>query len=152
LRDSSNARGAAFAGRRRAVIGIDNLNSYYDPRLKHARLGELARDPGFRFEKVDIADRGDMKRLFFVTRLFGGRSSRGTSGCAPLAGRSHAYTDSNLTGFINILEGCRHTGCRHLLYASSSSVYGANTRAPSEPPTMSIIRSVSTARPRRQTS
>jgi UDP-glucuronate 4-epimerase len=112
------------------VIGIDNLNSYYDPRLKQARLGELARYPGFRFERIDLADRNEVKRLF---------STHGFSQVVHLGAQAgvrhslvdpYAYADSNLMGFLNVLEGCRHTGCQHLLYASSSSVYGANTRVP----------------------
>jgi UDP-glucuronate 4-epimerase len=113
-----------------AVVGVDNLNSYYDPRLKQARLNELARHPGFRFEKVELADRSEVKRLF---------STGGFSQVVHLAAQAgvrhslvdpYAYGDSNLMGFLNVLEGCRHTGCQHLLYASSSSVYGANTRVP----------------------
>ena len=112
------------------VIGIDNLNSYYDPSLKQARLGELARYPEFRFEKIDIADRSDVKRLFSEHRFAEVVHLAAQAGVRHSLVDPHAYTDSNLTGFINILEGCRHTGCRHLVYASSSSVYGANTRAP----------------------
>jgi UDP-glucuronate 4-epimerase len=112
------------------VTGVDNLNSYYDPRLKQARLNELARYPAFRFEKVELADRNEVKRLF---------SGSGFSQVVHLAAQAgvrhslvdpYAYADSNLMGFLNILEGCRHGGCQHLLYASSSSVYGANTRVP----------------------
>ena len=114
----------------RQVVGLDNLNDYYDPKLKEARLAELSKLKGFHFVKLDLADRAGMAALFkdhrfpYVVHL------------AAQAGVRHslvdpfAYVDANLVGFTNILEGCRHHGCRHLLYASSSSVYGANTRMP----------------------
>ena len=114
----------------RKVVAIDNLNAYYDPKLKGARLAELAKFDGFRFIKLDLADRAGMSALFkehrfpFVVHL------------AAQAGVRHslvdpyAYLDSNLVGFTNILEGCRHNGCRHLVFASSSSVYGSNTHMP----------------------
>ena len=112
------------------VVGIDNLNDYYDPKLKEARLEQLAAHPKFRFEKLDVADREGMADLF--TRL----RPRRVVHLAAQAGvrysllHPHAYTDSNVTGFLNILEGCRHNGVEHLVFASSSSVYGANTRQP----------------------
>ena len=112
------------------VVGVDNLNSYYDPRLKQARLNELARHPGFRFEKVELADRDDMKRLFAAGEFSQVVHLAAQAGVRHSLVDPHAYADANLVGFLNILEGCRHTGCRHLLYASSSSVYGANTRVP----------------------
>jgi UDP-glucuronate 4-epimerase len=114
----------------RQVVGLDNMSAYYDPKLKEARLAELSKLKGFQFVKLDLADRAGMAALFkehrfpFVVHL------------AAQAGVRHslvdpfAYVDANLVGFTNILEGCRHNGCRHLLYASSSSVYGANTRMP----------------------
>jgi UDP-glucuronate 4-epimerase len=114
----------------RNVVGLDNVNSYYDPTLKEARLAELAAFPAFHFVRLDLADRPAMEALFaehgFPTVVH----------LAAQAGVRHslvdpyAYVDANLQGFINVLEGCRHHGCEHLLYASSSSVYGANTRLP----------------------
>jgi len=112
------------------VVGIDNLNAYYDPRLKEARVRELAASPNFRFEKIDLADRQAIAALF---------STHGFGEVVHLAAQAgvrhslvdpHAYADANLSGFLNVLEGCRHNRCRHLIYASSSSVYGANTRVP----------------------
>jgi len=112
------------------VIGLDNLNGYYDVGLKQARLAELSGSPRFGFERLDIADREAM------ARLFAGRGFAYVIHLAAQAGVRHSiaephdYGAANLVGFLNVLEGCRHGGCRHLLYASSSSVYGANTRTP----------------------
>jgi UDP-glucuronate 4-epimerase len=114
----------------RAVIGIDNLNAYYDPALKQARLAELAKDPAFTFVKLDLADRAG------VAALFAQHGFRSVVHLAAQAGvrhslvDPHAYADANITGFLNVLEGCRHAKARHLVYASSSSVYGANTQMP----------------------
>jgi UDP-glucuronate 4-epimerase len=114
----------------RTVIGIDNLNAYYDPALKEARLAELAKLPNFRFIKIDIADRSKMGALFaehqfpYVVHL------AAQAGVRYSLVDPHAYIAANIVGFTNVLEGCRHNGCRHLLFASSSSVYGANTRLP----------------------
>jgi len=114
----------------RDVVGIDNLNSYYDPSLKSARLVELTAFPSFRFEKLDVADREGIAALFdtylfpYVVHL------AAQAGVRYSLTNPHAYVDANLVGFINVLEGCRHNACRHLVYASSSSVYGANTRLP----------------------
>jgi len=114
----------------RAVVGLDNMNAYYDPKLKDARRAELEKLKGFRFAKLDLADRAGMAALFaehhfaYVVHL-GAQAGVRHSLVDP-----YAYVDSNLTGFTNVLEGCRHNGCRHLLFASSSSVYGANTRVP----------------------
>ncbi len=114
----------------RAVVGIDNLNSYYDPALKQARLAELARHEAFRFRRLDLGDRDGMAGLFGEFRFahvvhLAAQACVRHSLTAP-----HDYIDSNILGFLNVLEGCRHNGCRHLLYASSSSVYGANTHMP----------------------
>jgi UDP-glucuronate 4-epimerase len=112
------------------VVGLDNLNDYYDPALKEARLAEIGRRNRFSFMKADIGDREAMARLF---------SDGGFERVVHLAAQAgvrysienpHAYADSNLVGFLNILEGCRHAGVRHLVYASSSSVYGANEKLP----------------------
>lgn len=114
----------------RAVIGLDNLNAYYGPELKQARLAELSRQRGFRFVKLDLADRDGTAALF---------SQHGFRHVVHLAAQAgvrhslvdpHAYADANLTGFINVLEGCRNAKTGHLVYASSSSVYGANTAMP----------------------
>ncbi len=106
----------------RSVVGVDSITSYYDTKLKEARLAELAKSKGFRFIKLDLADRAGTAAIFsehrfpFVVHLAaqaGGRHSLVDP---------HAYVDANLQGFTNVLEGCRHNGCRHLGYASSSSV------------------------------
>ncbi len=117
-------------GRGRAVVGLDNVNAYYDPALKQARLDELARFGGFRFEKLDLADRAGVAALFAAHRFPAVVHLAAQAGVRHSLVDPHAYADANLTGFLNILEGCRHHACRHLLYASSSSVYGANTHMP----------------------
>lgn len=112
------------------VVGVDNLNAYYDPALKLARLQELAQFSDFRFHKLDLADRIGVPALFAEHRFPYVVHLAAQAGVRHSLVDPHAYADSNLTGFLNVLEGCRHTGCRHLLYASSSSVYGANTQMP----------------------
>jgi UDP-glucuronate 4-epimerase len=112
------------------VIGVDNLNSYYDPRLKEARVAELKASSNFRFECIDISDRKAMADLFAAHRFPQVVHLAAQAGVRHSLIDPHAYADANLTGFLNLLEGCRHNGCRHLVYASSSSVYGANTRVP----------------------
>jgi UDP-glucuronate 4-epimerase len=112
------------------VLGIDNLNDYYDPRLKQARLAQLEGKPGFRFQKIDIADRPGMERLFAENKPEKVINLAAQAGVRYSLKNPHAYIDSNIVGFTNILEGCRHTNVRHLVYASSSSVYGANTKMP----------------------
>ena len=112
------------------VTGVDNLNDYYDVALKRARLARLARHEGFRFHKLDIADRRAMASLF-ASNHFGA-----VVHLAAQAGVRHSienpwpYVDSNLSGFSHVLEGCRRSRVAHLVFASSSSVYGANTRQP----------------------
>lgn len=113
-----------------SVLGIDNLNDYYDPSLKQARLAELSSDANFRFEQCDIADRAAMARLFAAERFAYVAHLAAQAGVAYSAVNPAAYVDANLVGFANILEGCRHAQSRHLVYASSSSVYGANARMP----------------------
>jgi UDP-glucuronate 4-epimerase len=114
----------------RPVVGLDNLNNYYDPALKQARLELLRDDPRFSFVQADLADRDAIAALF---------ARHGFSEVVHLAAQAgvrysieqpHTYADSNLQGFLNVLEGCRNNRCRHLVYASSSSVYGANTKLP----------------------
>jgi UDP-glucuronate 4-epimerase len=114
----------------RKVVGLDNINDYYDPKLKEARLAELAKLPGFTFVKLDIADRDAMAALFAEHRFPQVVHLAAQAGVRYSLVNPHAYVDSNVQGFMNVLEGCRHNGCKHLLYASSSSVYGANTRLP----------------------
>jgi UDP-glucuronate 4-epimerase len=123
------ARRLAEAGR--PVVGIDNLNAYYDPALKRARLAELAAFPSFRFVECDLAARDQMADLFAVYRFPLVVHLAAQPGVRHALDHPHAYLDANLTGFLNLLEGCRHAESRHLVYASSSSVYGANTNAPS---------------------
>ncbi len=113
------------------VLGIDNINDYYDPALKHARLNELRNTEGrFDFERIDLADRGAMQKLFEQEAYPVVIHLAAQAGVRYSLDNPHAYVDSNLNGFVNILEGCRHSGCGHLIYASSSSVYGANTKMP----------------------
>jgi UDP-glucuronate 4-epimerase len=114
----------------RDVVGLDNLNAYYDPALKQARRAELEKSPRFRFAELDLADRDGMAALFAQHRFPYVVNLAAQAGVRHSLVDPHAYVDSNLVGFTNVLEGCRHHGCRHLLYASSSSVYGSNTRMP----------------------
>jgi len=112
------------------VVGLDNLNDYYDVRLKYGRLAILQKDPGFRFVKLDLADRPGMGELFAREKFnrvinLGAQAGVRYSILNPLA-----YVDSNVVGMANVLEGCRHNGVEHLVYASTSSVYGANTSMP----------------------
>src|SRR5262245_32879804 len=123
------ARRLAEAGR--PVVGIDNLNAYYDPALKRARLAELARFPSFRFVECDLASRERVADLFAVYRFPLVVHLAAQPGVRRAITDPPAYPDCNLAGFLNLLEGCRQVESRHLLYASSSSVYGANTNAPS---------------------
>ena len=114
----------------RPVVGLDNLNAYYDPKLKQARLAELGKLEGFTFAKLDLADRAGMAALFAEHQFAYVVHLAAQAGVRYSLIDPYAYIDSNLVGFTNILEGCRHNGCRHLLYASSSSVYGSNTKMP----------------------
>ena len=111
------------------VVGIDNLNDYYDVSLKQARL-ELLAQPGFQFNKIDLADREGMTELFASGHFERVIHLAAQAGVRYSLENPHAYADSNLTGFLNILEGCRHNKIQHLLYASSSSVYGLNRKMP----------------------
>jgi UDP-glucuronate 4-epimerase len=114
----------------RSVIGLDNMNAYYDPALKEARRRELAKSERFGFIKLDLADRAGMAALFAEHRFVHVVHLAAQAGVRHSLIDPHAYVDANLQGFLNVLEGCRNCGCRHLLFASSSSVYGANTRLP----------------------
>jgi UDP-glucuronate 4-epimerase len=117
-------------GRGHEVVGLDNMNEYYDVTLKQARLARLEKLPGFRFVKLDLADNAA------IAQLFAGEKFQRVVHLAAQAGvrysleAPHAYVQSNVTGTLNILEGCRHNGVEHLVYASTSSVYGANTNMP----------------------
>ena len=112
------------------VIGIDNLDPYYNVRLKQARLKQLGAFSRFGFERLDIADRSGMKALFSGRRFPTVVHLAAQAGVRHSLNYPHAYVDANIAGFLNVLEGCRHQACRHLVYASSSSVYGANTKTP----------------------
>ena len=112
------------------VIGIDNLNDYYDVALKEARLARLTPNSGFRFAKLDLADRAGMAALFKQERPDAVINLAAQAGVRYSLKNPLAYADSNLIGFVNVLEGCRHNGVKHLLYASSSSVYGGNQKVP----------------------
>lgn len=112
------------------VVGLDNLNDYYDVSLKQARLSQLEGRPGFRFIKRDLADREGIAALFREEKFGRVVNLAAQAGVRYSLKNPHAYVDSNLVGFVNILEGCRHNDVQHLVYASSSSVYGANTSMP----------------------
>jgi len=114
----------------RDVVGLDNMNAYYDPTLKEARRANLAKSKRFCFVKLDLADRTAMAALFNQHRFPYVIHLAAQAGVRYSLIDPFVYVDANLTGFVNILEGCRHNGCRHLLYASSSSVYGSNTKMP----------------------
>ncbi|MAF97612.1 MAG: hypothetical protein CMH26_03155 [Micavibrio sp.] len=126
--------GAAYAKRLLElgyeVLGIDNLNDYYAVSLKEARLKELEPFENFEFRKVDISDREVMSSLFSEWRPQIVANMAAQAGVRYSIDHPDAYVDSNLQGFLNILEGCRHNGVEHLIYASSSSVYGANKTVP----------------------
>ena len=112
------------------VVGIDNLNDYYDVNLKHARLNLIKADPGFTFIEMDLADRDAMASLFDQQKFQRVIHLGAQAGVRYSIENPHAYAASNLTGHLNILEGCRHHKIEHLLYASSSSVYGLNRKMP----------------------
>ncbi|HEY7998122.1 MAG TPA: NAD-dependent epimerase [Pseudolabrys sp.] len=114
----------------RDVIGVDNLSPYYDPKLKEARLAQLAGAKNFKFVKLDLADRAATAALFAEHRFPFVIHLAAQAGVRYSLIDPHAYADANVVGFLNVLEGCRHQSCRHLVYASSSSVYGANTKMP----------------------
>ncbi len=112
------------------VVGIDNNNSYYDVNLKLARLKELDGRKGFRFVKLDISDRKGVRELFSREKFDISVNLAAQAGVRYSLVNPYAYIESNIDGFLNILEGCRHNGVKHLIFASSSSVYGANTKMP----------------------
>jgi UDP-glucuronate 4-epimerase len=114
----------------RPVVGLDSLNSYYDPALKQGRLALLRRESRFAFVQADLADRETIAALFARHRFGRVVHLAAQAGVRHSIDHPHGYVDSNLQGFLNVLEGCRNGGCRHLVFASSSSVYGANTKLP----------------------
>jgi UDP-glucuronate 4-epimerase len=114
----------------RAVIGVDSINNYYDPSLKEARVAKLNEHPSFTFHRLDLADRAMSEKLFGSGRFPRVVHLAAQAGVRYSLQNPHAYLDANLAGFLNILQGCRSGATQHLIYASSSSVYGANTRLP----------------------
>ncbi|MBE9224412.1 NAD-dependent epimerase [Phormidium sp. LEGE 05292] len=112
------------------VIGLDNINDYYDVNLKYGRLAQLEGRPNFTFYKLDLADREGMENLFAEHQFERVAHLAAQAGVRYSLKNPHAYVNSNLVGFINILEGCRQQNLKHLVFASSSSVYGANTKMP----------------------
>ena len=113
-----------------SVVGIDNLNDYYDVSLKETRLARLVEHAGFTFIKADVADQAAISQLFRDHAFDGVVHLAAQAGVRYSLENPHAYIDANIQGFMNILEGCRHAGTGHLVYASSSSVYGGNTAMP----------------------
>ncbi|MCC7258684.1 MAG: NAD-dependent epimerase [Gammaproteobacteria bacterium] len=120
-------------GRGDRVVGLDNLNEYYDVNLKLSRLALLEKDPGFSFVRLDLADRAGMERLFREHRFDRVVHLAAQAGVRYSLINPHAYIDSNLVGTFHLLEGCRTSGVGHVVYASTSSVYGANTNMPFTP-------------------
>ncbi len=112
------------------VVGIDNLNDYYDVKLKEARLAQLTGQSGFRFIRMDMADRPAMEALFAAEKFNRVINLAAQPGVRYSLKNPHAYVETNIVGLLNVLEGCRHHQVEHLVYASSSSVYGANTHMP----------------------
>lgn len=112
------------------VMGIDSLNTYYDPRLKRARLDRLLARPGFEFAQIDIADRGAMEALFARHRFERVIHLAAQAGVRYSIENPHVYAEANLTGLLHVLEGARLARTQHLIDASSSSVYGGNTKVP----------------------
>jgi UDP-glucuronate 4-epimerase len=112
------------------VVGLDNLNPYYDPNLKRARLARLERHPAFRFAEIDLADAASMEALFRAERFPRVIHLAAQAGVRYSVTHPQAYINSNVVGFLHVLEGCRHTNVGHLTFASTSSVYGLNTSMP----------------------
>jgi UDP-glucuronate 4-epimerase len=120
----------ALLGRGRRVLGLDNLNDYYSVQLKKDRLAQLLGRQDFHFEQLELADRSGMEQFFARHRPDVVINLAAQAGVRYSLTNPHAYAESNLVGFLNVLEGCRHNQVKHLVYASSSSVYGANTQMP----------------------
>jgi UDP-glucuronate 4-epimerase len=119
-----------FLARGDEVVGLDNLNDYYDVTLKQARLARLQAQPGFRFARLDLADQAGMAELFAREKFTRVVHLAAQAGVRHSLVDPHSYVSSNVVGTLNVLEGCRHTGVEHLVYASTSSVYGASTAMP----------------------
>ena len=119
-----------FLARGDEVVGLDNLNDYYDVTLKQARLARLQAQPAFRFVKLDLADQAGMSALFARERFQRVVHLGAQAGVRHSLTEPHSYVTSNIVGTLNVLEGCRHNGVEHLVYASTSSVYGAGTHMP----------------------
>ena len=113
-----------------AVVGLDNLNPYYDPELKKARLNLLTPNNLYSHVNLDLADRTGMAELFAAHSFDAVVNLAAQAGVRYSLKNPHSYVDTNIVGFVNLLEGCRHSGVRHFVFASSSSVYGANTKMP----------------------
>jgi UDP-glucuronate 4-epimerase len=122
------ARSLLSQGRR--VVGIDSITAYYDPALKEARCAELSASDRFEFVRLDLADRPATSALFRKYKFSRVVHLAAQAGVRHSISHPEDYVDANIQGFANVLEGCRHNGCEHLIFASSSSVYGANTRLP----------------------
>jgi UDP-glucuronate 4-epimerase len=120
----------ALLARGETVVGIDNLSSYYDPNLKAARLKMLVENANFRFVKLDISDREGMQQLFERERFERVVHLAAQAGVRHSINHPHVYVATNISGFLHVIEGCRHGGVKHLVYASTSSVYGANSTMP----------------------
>jgi len=123
----------ALLKQQHTIVGIDNLNDYYDPQLKHDRLeilNQSGKSGNYQFFKMDLADRQGMEQLFAENQFDIVINLGAQAGVRYSIENPHAYVDSNLVGFVNILEGCRHSKVKHLVYASSSSVYGMNIKQP----------------------
>lgn len=112
------------------VTGVDNVNDYYDVNLKNDRIGVLSKHKSFSFIRIDISVKEPMQRLFAENRFTYVVNLAAQAGVRHSINHPHTYIDSNITGFLNVLEGCRHNDVKHLVYASSSSVYGANKKMP----------------------
>jgi UDP-glucuronate 4-epimerase len=121
---------ARFLSRGDEVVGLDNINDYYDVSLKHARLAQLQQRAGFRFVRMDLADSGQISGLFEAEKFQRVVHLGAQAGVRYSIQNPHSYISSNVLGTLNVLEGCRHHGVEHLVYASTSSVYGASTRMP----------------------
>ena len=125
-----NALALRLLARGDEVVGIDNLNDYYDPGLKKARLARTAAHAGFTDSRMDLEDRQGIADLFAKHKPDAAINLAAQAGVRYSLENPHAYVDTNLVGFMNVLEGCRHNEVKHLVYASSSSVYGSNTSMP----------------------
>src|SRR5471032_3169218 len=125
-----SATALRLLGRGDVVVGLDNLNDYYDVSLKQARLDPLLSNPGFRFARLDLANRTEMAALFAKERFERVVHLGAQAGVRYSLEDPDCYVQSNITGTMHVLEGCRNSGVAHLVYASSSSVYGASTKLP----------------------